>query len=71
MRRASPLRMSLTLPSSILLYEFYIKAGSMCLKFCYCNHYLFVVVSTSPIVWAQLRWFFLMRIVFCTINHDE
>ena len=23
------------------------------------------------IVWSQMRWFFLMRIVFCTINHDE
>ena len=29
-----------TLPSSILLYEFYIKAGSMYLKICYCSHYL-------------------------------
>ena len=56
---------------SILLYEFYIKAGSMCLKLCYCNCYLFGVVSTSPVVWSQVRWFFLMRIVFCTINHDE
>ena len=30
--------------SSILLYEFYIKAGSMCLKMCYCNHYLMWLV---------------------------
>ena len=37
-----PLR--LTLPSSILLYEFYDKAGSMCLKICYCNRYLMWLV---------------------------
>ena len=62
---------SLTLPSSILLYECYVKAGSMCLQISYCNCYLFNVVSTSPVVWSQVRWFFLMRIVFCAINHDE
>ena len=56
---------------SILLYEFYIGTDSMCLKLCYCNCYLFDVVSTSPVVWSQVRWFFLMRIIFCTINHDE
>ena len=56
---------------SILLYGFYIRAGSMYLKLCYCNCYLFDVVSTSPIVWSQMRWFFLMRIVFSAINHDE
>ena len=44
---------------SILWYEFYLKAGSVCLKLCYCNHYLFDVVSTSPVVWSQVRWFFL------------
>ena len=33
-----------TLPSSILLFEFYVKAGSMCLKICYCNHYLMWLV---------------------------
>ena len=44
---------------AILLYEFYIKAGSMCLKLCYCNCYLFGVVSTSPVVWSQVRQFFL------------
>ena len=32
---------------------------------------LFIVVSTSPVVWSQVRWFFLMRNVFCAINHDE
>ena len=32
---------------------------------------LLVVVSTSSVVWSQVRWFFLMRNVFCTINHDE
>ena len=34
----------MTLLSSILLYEFYIKAGSMYLKICYCNHYLMWLV---------------------------
>ena len=34
----------LTLPSSTLLYEFFVKAGSMCLKICYCNHYLMWLV---------------------------
>ena len=32
---------------------------------------LFVVVSTSSVVWSQMRQFFLMRNVFCAINHDE
>ena len=32
---------------------------------------LFVVASTSPVVWSQVRQFFLMRIVFHAINHDE
>ena len=30
-----------------------------------------VVVSTSSVVWSQMRWFFLMRKVFHAINHDE
>ena len=34
----------LTLPSSILLYEFYTKVGSMCLKISYCNRYLMWLV---------------------------
>ena len=53
-----------TLPSSILLYWFYwfaIKLPLLSID----------VVSTSPIVWSQMKWFFLMRIDFCTINHDE
>ena len=32
---------------------------------------LFVVVSTSSVVWSQVRWFFVLRYVFCAINHDE
>ena len=32
---------------------------------------LLIVVSTSLVVWSQVRWFFLMRIVFHAINHDE
>ena len=32
---------------------------------------LFVVVSTSSVVWSLVRWFFLLRNVFCAINHDE
>ena len=31
---------------------------------------VFVVGSTSSVVLSQVRWFFLMRNVFCTINHD-
>ena len=33
-----------TLPSSILLYECYVKTGSMCLEICYCNYYLMWLV---------------------------
>ena len=43
----------------------------MCLMLCHCNCYLFDVVSTSPVVWSQVRRLFLMRIVFHAINHDE
>ena len=32
---------------------------------------LISVVSTSPVVWSQVRWFFIMRNVFRAINHDE
>ena len=32
---------------------------------------MFVVVSTSSVVLPQVRWFFLMRIVFHAINHGE
>ena len=32
---------------------------------------IYVVVSTSSVVWSQVRQFFLMRKVFRTINHDE
>ena len=42
----------------------------MCLKLYYCDQYLFDVVSTSPVVWSQVRQFFVMRIVFHAINHD-
>ena len=53
-----------TLPSSLACYEFYIfiVIGSICR----CN-----VVSTSSVVWSQVRQFFLLRKVFHTINHDE
>ena len=34
----------LTLPFSILLYEFYARSGSMCLNICYCNRYLLWLV---------------------------
>ena len=36
---------------------------SICLNKCKWKS-LLVVVSTSPVVWSQVRWFFLMRIVF-------
>ena len=29
------------------------------------------VVSTSAVVWSQVRQFFLLRNVFHAINHDE
>ena len=38
------MEINLTLPSSILLYECYIKAGSMCLEIWYYNHYLMWLV---------------------------
>ena len=58
-----------TFPSSILLYEFYIKAGSMCFKICYCNHYLMWLVL---LLLCGHKWdssFY--ENSFCTINHDE
>ena len=36
-----------------------------------CSVCRFVVVSTSSVVWSQVRQFFLMRYVFHAINHDE
>ena len=54
-----------TLPFSVLLYWIgpYIFEDTLMKQF--------DVVSTSLIVWSQVRQFFLMRIVFCTINHGE
>ena len=42
----------------------------MCLDICNCNHYMLWLVLL-PVVWSQVRQFFLMRIVFRAINHDE
>ena len=39
----------------------------MCLNY----KFVMVVVSTSSVVWSQVRWFFLLEYIFCTINHDE
>ena len=38
-----------------------------------CSDYRFVivVVSTSSVVWSQVRWFFLLEYIFCAINYDE
>ena len=36
-----------------------------------CSDYRFVVVSTSSVVWSQVRQFFLLEYIFCAINHDE
>ena len=36
-----------------------------------CSDYRFVVVSTSSVVWSQMRQFFLLEYIFRTINHDE
>ena len=56
-----------TLPSSILLYW---QLGQACHVWLFCK-LIIVVVSTSSVVLSQVRWFFLLRNVFCTINHDE
>ena len=39
----------------------------MCLDFMF----VIVVLSTSSVVWSQVRQFFLLEYIFCTINHDE
>ena len=36
-----------------------------------CSDYRFVVVSTSSVVWSQVRQFFLLKYIFHAINHDE
>ena len=38
---------------------------------CSDDRFVIVVVSTSSVVWSQVRWFFLLEYIFCTINHDE
>ena len=38
----------------------------MCLKY----KFVMVVVSTSSVVWSQVRQFFILE-YFCTINHDK
>ena len=38
----------------------------------YLNYkFVIVVLSTSSVVWSQVRWFFLLEYIFHTINHDE
>ena len=59
----------MTLPPSILLYEFYVKAGSMCLKICYCDCYLMWLVLLLLCGHKQDGSFY--ENSFCTINHDE
>ena len=39
----------------------------MCLNY----KFVMVVVSTSSVVWSQVRWFFLLEYIFHAINHDE
>ena len=36
-----------------------------------CSGYRYGVVSTSSVVWSQVRWFFLLRYIFHAINHEE
>ena len=36
-----------------------------------CSDYRFAVVSTSSVMWSQVRRSFLLEYIFCTINHDE
>ena len=61
-----------TLPSPVFLYYCMssTNVGFYMFEYMYWKS-LLVVVSTSPVVWSQVRWFFLMRIVFHAINHDE
>ena len=37
---------------------------------CLTNKFVMVVVSTSSVVWSQVRQFFILE-YFCAINHDE
>ena len=39
----------------------------MCLDY----RFVIVVVSTSSVVWSQVRQFFLLEYIFCAINRDE
>ena len=39
----------------------------MCLNY----KFVIVVVSTSSVVWSQVRQFFLLEYSFCTIKQDE
>ena len=55
---------NMTLP-----FSFYYTSSTIGQVLCVLGY--FVVVSTSSVVWSQVRQFFLMRNVFCTINHDE
>ena len=36
-----------------------------------CSDYRFVVVSTSSVVWSQVRRFFLLEYIFHAINHEQ
>ena len=38
---------------------------------CSDDRFVIVVVSTSSVVWSQVRQFFLLEYVFRAINHDE
>ena len=38
---------------------------------CLDDRFVIVVVSTSSVVWSQMRQFFLLEYIFHAINHDE
>ena len=57
--------------TSFFLYNYNSSTKGQVLNIWFGLKIKFVVVSTSSVVPSQVRWFFLLRNVFCTINHDE
>ena len=57
---------AMTLPSSMLLYW---QLGQVLHVWLFCK--LIIVVVSTSVVLSQVRWFFLMRNVFCANYYDE
>ena len=55
----------------LLLYCYISSTKGQVLYVWFLLKMIFVVVSTSSVVLSQVRQFFVMRNVFCTINHGE